>query len=374
MQQNKSITRVSERMKYNITKNRLEKQQILKIVKSAFGKETEVDQCTELLDGFCNAAYRIRITDDREVVLKVAPKKEVTMMSCEQGMMQTEVNAMRLARQMGILGVPQVYFFEENAAISGSTCFLMECLEGQSCAIERQKMTKEEQQHIDHEIGAYLCRLHQIKGNRFGHFWMKELQWTDWFTAFYHLTENIIEDGRRVLINIGISYEKILDRLVQHREYFEEVKEPSLIHFDSWDGNIFVKNGHLHGMIDWERAMWADGLMEDRFRYHTRNTSFLEGYGIVEMIRAQNIRCAWYDVYLYLIMMFEGTYRHYETNDQYVWVHGLFYAMYVELSEAKPKRSRTLSFADVKTFLQNIFCGCQSILIDRIHQNGYISF
>ncbi len=320
-------------MNYNVTKNRLEKQQIIEIVKNAFGKETEVDNCTELTDGFCNTAYRIGTSDGRKAVLKVAPRKEITMMSCEQGMMQTEVNAMRLARQSGIFGVPEVYAFEENAALCDSLCFLMECLEGESYAAARQKMTEEEQRMIDYETGAYLRRLNGIKGEKFGHFWMKELQWNDWFTAFYRLTENVIKDGQRVCIDIGIPYEEILDELTQHKKYFDEVTEPSLIHFDSWDGNIFVKDGHIHGMIDWERAMWADGLMEDHFRYHTRNTSFVKGYGIGEMTRAQIIRCAWYDVYLYLIMMFEGTYRHYETNDQYVWVHGLFEKVWERLRE-----------------------------------------
>lgn len=41
----------------------------------------------------------------------------------------------------------------------------------------------------------------------------------------------------------------IPDRLKQHWEYFKEVEEPSLIHFDSWDGNIFVKDEHFHGMM-----------------------------------------------------------------------------------------------------------------------------
>ena len=318
-------------MSYNVTKNRLEKQQIYDIVRHTFGKDTEVNSYTELLEGFCNTAYRIKLSDGREVVLKVAPKNGIVMMSCEQGMMQTEVKAMTLARQKGMEGVPMVYAFEEDSALSGSSYFIMECLEGDSYAAVKQKMTEEEQQTIDCETGAYLHRLNQLKGERFGHFWMKELQWDDWFAAFYHLMENIIEDGKRVHIDIGTSYETILDRLKQHREYFREVEQPSLIHFDSWDGNIFVKNGHFHGIIDWERAMWADGLMEDHFRYHVRNTAFLEGYGIQEMTKAQRIRCAWYDVYLYLIMMFEGTYRHYETNDQYVWVHGLFEKVWKEM-------------------------------------------
>ena len=32
-------------------------------------------------------------------------------------------------------------------------------------------------------------------------------------------------------------------------------------------------------------------------------------------------------------MMFEGTYRHYETNDQYIWVHGLFEKVWKEMEQ-----------------------------------------
>ena len=113
-------------MNYNVTKNRLDRQQILEIIKNEFGEKVEIDKYIELLDGFCNSAYRIRISDGSEVVLKVAPKKEITMMSCEQGMMQTEVKAMTLARQKGMEGVPMVYAFEKNSSLSGSSYFIME--------------------------------------------------------------------------------------------------------------------------------------------------------------------------------------------------------------------------------------------------------
>lgn len=320
-------------MNDSVTKNRLREEQILEIAKKAFGKGTGIYKCTELEDGFCNAAYRIELLDGRECVLKVAPGKDVVMMSCEQGMMRTEVEAMQLARQNGISGVPEVYFFEEYSAVSGGAFFLMECLQGVSSAVAKQRMTEEEKKRADREIGGYLRELNRIKGEKFGHFWMRELQWGDWFTAFYHLLNNVTEDGKRVGIEIGVPYDAIMDKLGQHRAYFGEVTEPSFIHFDSWDGNIFMKDGHLVGMIDWERAMWAEGLMEDRFRYHTRSEAFLEGYGLNGMTKAQRVRCAWYDVYLYLIMMFEGTYRHYKTNDQYTWVHGLFEKVWKSLEE-----------------------------------------
>lgn len=82
-----------------MTKNRLGKQQISEIVKTAFGQEIRMKEYQELSEGFCNIAYRILLSDGRKVVLKVAPREGVTLMSCEQGMMRTEVTAMQLAAQ-----------------------------------------------------------------------------------------------------------------------------------------------------------------------------------------------------------------------------------------------------------------------------------
>ena len=69
-------------MNDSVTKNRLSEEQILKIVRKAFGEETGVYKCTELDDGFCNAAYRVELLDGRECVLKVAPGKDILMIDC----------------------------------------------------------------------------------------------------------------------------------------------------------------------------------------------------------------------------------------------------------------------------------------------------
>lgn len=63
--------------------------------------------------------------------------------------------------------------------------------------------------------------------------------------------------------------------------------------------------------------MYGDPLMEDRFRSHSRSHHFLEGYGVKDFSESENVRLAWYDVYLYLIMMVEGAYRGYETDALY---------------------------------------------------------
>lgn len=317
----------------NITKNRQDKEQIIKMVERVFGENISLKDYHELSEGFCNVAYWLKLSDDRECILKISPDQAVKLMSCEVEMMQTEVKAMKLARVNHIPGVARVYGYDKSREISSGEYFIMEKLPGKSFSSIRGDMTEEEQEEVEFKIGQCLSQLQHIKGKKFGHFCEESLQYEDWYTAFSSMLKRIIEDGIAVNMQIAVPYKEVLQKLKKHKPYFEEVTEPHLVHWDSWDGNFFVKNGEITAMIDWERALWAEGLMEDRFRFHNKSRSFRTGYGIEQLTKSQLVRSRWYDVYLYLIMMFEGTYRHYDNNDQYNWVSTLFSAVWPEIKK-----------------------------------------
>lgn len=315
----------------SITKNKVSKEQIEQMVKKAFGSDMKISDCQELPEGFCNAAYRLVLADGRGVILKVAPRKEIRLMSHESELMKTEVGAMQMAAQHQIQGVAKIYYYEEDSEICGSSFFLMEELDGCGYHIAKQNMSSEKQEEMEYSIGCYLRNINQIKGEKFGHFCEKDLQFDDWFTAFYCMMERVIADGVSVNIDIGTDYDVILKRLREDKVHFLEITEPRLVHMDSWAGNIFVKDDRVVGLIDWERALWGDGLMEECFRSYNVNPSLKRGYGLPELTKDQQIRSHWYDVYLYLIMMFEVTFRKYPTDDQYRWVHGLFEQVWEKL-------------------------------------------
>ena len=316
----------------SITKNYLDEDTIRKITEQAFGKGS-LRAYEGLEGGFCNAVYRIKRKEGSDAILKVAPADHIRLMSCETEMMRTEVGAMRLAGERKIPGVPAVYASDESRSICTGVYLLMEKKEGVSLAEAKQQMDERQKEQADLELGKLLRQINSIEGERFGHFCVEELQSENWFDAFYRMISRVIDDGIEADISIGVSYRTILDRLKEQSWAFAEVTAPRLIHFDSWDGNFLVKDQKISGIIDWERAMWAEGLMEDRFRFHSVSDAFLKGYGKENFTPAEKIRCRWYDVYLYLIMMFEGTYRHYETQDQYNWVHGLFVQVWKEIDE-----------------------------------------
>ena len=80
-------------------------------------------------------------------------------------------------------------------------------------------------------------------------------------------------------IDIIYDEQTFLNKLENDKSAFETIHNASLVHWDMWEGNVFIKDGHVSGIIDWERALWGEPFMDDRFRIHNRGKHFLEGFG-----------------------------------------------------------------------------------------------
>ena len=61
----------------------------------------------------------------------------------------------------------------------------------------------------------------------------------------------------------------------------DEITEPRLVYWDLWDGNVMVDTTthELTGMLDLERALWGDPLMESQFSPHVDSPALLAAYG-----------------------------------------------------------------------------------------------
>ena len=91
-----------------------------------------------------------------------------------------------------------------------------------------------------------------------------------------------------------------------------------MVHWDLWDTNVFVDPATLEvvGIIDFERVLWADPLMEAQFTNKRAHDRSLDAYGkrlFDEPLAVERRRL--YDLYLYLVMFVECSYRNYPTPD-----------------------------------------------------------
>lgn len=156
--------------------------------------------------------------------------------------------------------------------------------------------------------------LNQIQGKSFGYYSQADKQGENWYEVFRSILSDVYYDAERKAVLIPVGKERLLLLLERDKTIFEEVKTPRFIHWDIWDGNIFVKDGKIEGIIDFERCLWADELMEVGFRTYGYREAFFEGYGIEKLNPEEKRRAKWYDIYLFLIWCTEGEYRKYEDD------------------------------------------------------------
>jgi aminoglycoside phosphotransferase (APT) family kinase protein len=304
----------------SITKNRQSEENIVRMLRKAFGSDITSGQIKiqELTEGFFNVAYEIQLPE-KSIILKIAPQKDLKIMTYETDIMKTEVAALRLVKQKTQVPVPEVLYYDDSCSLCDAEYFFMEKLEGDSFfKLKNQGLIPYEQQNeIYHNIGRFNHEMNQLGGEFFGYIGLPEKQGKDWKQVFLTMMEDVLKDGERIEISLTCAgYDEVRKLIEQAGFSLSDVKAPSFVHWDLWDGNVFVKDGRITGIIDFERAVWAEHLMEFNFRGHINSKDFYAGYG-KNLREEAPIRALLYDMYLFLIMTIETKYRKYPDNWQY---------------------------------------------------------
>jgi fructosamine-3-kinase len=193
----------------------------------------------------------------------------------------------------------------------------MEKLEGDSFYKLKSSgtMPQKEQEAIFLEIGRLNKEMNEITGAWYGYIGQPEKQERSWKETFLAMMADVLNNGEAVEISLGVSYEEVRELIDKAAYSLEQLQKPSFVHWDLWDGNVFIKEGKVSGLIDFERALWGDPLMEYYFRKHCYNDKFIKGYG-TDLRAEAPIRALLYDMYLYLIMVIETAYRNYPDDWQ----------------------------------------------------------
>ena len=303
-------------MAVSITKATVPEELIHKLVQKAFGCAPK--EVTELKEGFYNVAYRIAL-ENRSVILKVAPSPEVEILTSEKNIMWTEVDSMRMAKEKTHVPVPEIFSYDDSGELINRPYFFMEALAGRNFFTIMNDMSEEEKAAVFRQAGQYTRELNQITGSKFGYYGQPDRQGNNWYEVFKVLLLDAFADLERKSIALPVAKEKLMAMFEADKNYFEEVITPKFVHWDIWAGNIFVEDGKVTGIIDFERAMWADELMEVGFRTYDYSAAFFEGYGRSDLNAKEKRRAQWYDMYLFLLMRTECDYRGYETTWHYDW-------------------------------------------------------
>jgi fructosamine-3-kinase len=170
-----------------------------------------------------------------------------------------------------------------------------------------------------------VAHLAQVTGSSFGYFGnIPGSGAGSWRASFLAIVEALLQDGIALGAQIPWSWDEILSLIAAHAPVLAEITRPSLVHWDVWPGNVFVKgqNGSyiVEGIIDWERAFWGDPDMETAVACRFYSPAFYEGYGkqLAES-GPDAVRVSLYRLYLWLVMVIEAKVR-FEDAEHLPWV------------------------------------------------------
>ncbi len=306
-----------------ITKNRQCKEVLYQMTEKAFGKDKICldREIVELDGGFCNVVYLVPLLEE-DVILKIAPSEQVEMMSYEERILETEVAVMGLMDKYTKVPTPRVLFFDDSKTICNSSYFFMSKVPGVTYNNLKKELLNKQNESILQELGRYNKQINSIKGIYFGLIGKSSSRFETCKEFILYLFDMLINDGKKKSSDlVHISYEELWELIASYAEVFDEVITPRLVHWDLWDGNIFIQEGRISGIIDFERAFYGDFLMEDAFSsFSEPSKAFLTAYGKEEFTKNETIRCMIYRLYRCIVMIVECDYRLYDSDWQYNWM------------------------------------------------------
>ncbi|WP_099205413.1 phosphotransferase family protein [Scatolibacter rhodanostii] len=315
-----------------LTKNLQSQSALESMVKQAFPNK-KLTHIQELTEGFFNIAYAVSFEDGSQSVLKIAPHPDTTVMTYEKHIMATEVACMKIVVEKSAVPLPKVQFSDFSCTICNAPYFFMEKIEGKSLSMQKDGLNADKLNEIYREAGKLNKQINAITNSFFGYPSQAEFPGDNWHSVFTKMLKAMVHNAKKVEIKLPIPLDELFGMLEKHKLVLEEVKTPQLVHWDIWDGNIFIKDGKITGIIDWERCLWGDVLMEVGFRSYAQSADFLSGYGTHKFTLSEQKRILWYDIYLLLVAAQEHVYRGYEADNS--WAISLMKEKFSELLSKK---------------------------------------
>lgn len=306
----------------SITKSLIPQETIRKMVKKAF-PDCVVTEIRELTEGMFNAAYRISGTGALEngVILKAGPMEGVKTLTYEKEILRSEVSVYGLLAQKDV-PAPRVYAWDYSHSLVPCDYFFMSEVPGILWKNAEPERLARSRPKLMQQLGRIHAAIHSIPGAWFGY--LKEdprFRFGTWYEAFTAMVGDILYDGKAD--GRELPYTEIEQTVLKHRAALEQVKQPRLVDFDLWAGNVLLREAgdgyEISGILDFERSFFGDPYADFTssvmiFDDVGNEPEFRDGYGTPILLdEAAQIRMNLYRLYMALIMYVE-TYRY---DEQY---------------------------------------------------------
>ncbi len=280
-----------------------------------------LEEAEQLTGGYFATTFRVSLAGGDRVVVKTAPTGDDRLLTYEHDLLHAEAEVYRLAAGRD-LPMPRLRLADFSRSVLPGDVVVADHLAG--VPWDRAGFAADDARSARalREVGAFMAQLHATTGTWFGYLGSR-IGGGTWPEAFTAVIEALLADGVRWAVPLPA--DEIRRSLARHTGALAEVRVPALVHGDLWAGNVFVDpaSGGLVGVIDPERAQWADPLVElvgfDQEHRGPTPPDLLAGYAaagapIDVTSDAAVRRLALYRLQMGLIWLVESTPRAYQPD------------------------------------------------------------
>jgi len=257
----------------SLTKRAVDRETLDALIRGAFGPDAGITRSRELNEGYFNAAFRITLTDGRDVVLKASPTPDTALLTYERDIMRGEAEFFRCAAASGV-PLPSVLHTGFDRTLIDGDFIVLSAVDGATWHTLEPQLGDAAKAALRRELGGIAARLHTVSNpsGRFGYPAVPELSGSTWPDAFLAMLAAVLDDSVRYQAPMPLPAADLLDIAARHVDALAKVHTPTLVHFDLWPGNVMATDHSDHpehrtaprisGLIDGERMIWGDPLME----------------------------------------------------------------------------------------------------------------
>lgn len=271
---------------------------------------------TILSGGMKNAVYLIE-DNDKRIVLKIAPKDESKMITADRNILWWEAKMLRLMEEINFPS-PRLLYYDDTGNLCESPYIFMSYIEGRNYLELKEKISEEEKNNIEYQLGLLSNQLCSIKKQEFFLPSQPHRKFKDNYEFIMNLFDLLLGDASSRNMNLGQdAYTRIRSIIVSNKESLNNISNLCLVHTDIWDGNVLVKDGNISGIVDFSDLYFCDELMT--FYFHTvdgiTSNYFLDGFNNKRLNSDEKVRIEIYRMYVILKMIVDCELKQYGKFD-----------------------------------------------------------
>ncbi len=232
-------------------------EQVHSMCQRAFGSGVGVVSAVELGNGMYNNTYRVDISAERPVILRVAPEP-ARQFRIERELMRNEYASVPYLAPIAAL-MPSTLAADFTHEIIGRDYLFQTILDGVPAPDSLSDYPRAQWGAFFGQMGTIARSIHGVRGRRFGP--VADPTFATWGEAVIASLDDTATD----LDNAGLDAADVREVTAladKHRAVLDEIIEPRLLHGDLWTVNVMLAPGGVEptitGVFDCDRTSWGD--------------------------------------------------------------------------------------------------------------------